>query len=625
MRENLRAFSFVLIVIGLAASFFYAKSVLADGNFGAYSVSVTAGSETFMKGGGNGAQTVYANFTPVSTSVNNGPSLSITIIWKASPCPAGFACWWTENGLPTSQTSNLIQSYDGFNRETPHFNLRVTDSTQLVPGNQAISFTVAECSGQVVGGTPTPFCGPCARGSCAPTQTVTRTITVVAPAVMSGTLTPAAASCVIAQGASNCTINYSWTTTNPVATSAVTSDTTNAGVAVPNTTVASGNTGTTVAFVVPYGGRNFYLYNNNVLLAQSAVAATSVTCAAGTLWDTITSKCVVIPPVPTNVVASCSADGQTFNMSWTRPAGYATSYVRFYDETLKTPVFYSDNLYPTISYSSVTIPGHIYSYWVHTGTANPGIYSPEVPFPLRSATVNCLNSSMFGTLIPATGSCVILLGASSCKIPFNWTTTNPVLTSAVTSPYPAADTHVSVPDANNGTNVLFTIPFASSPRSFFLYNNAILLAQSTVTSSCIINTGWNGTACVPFVDGTCSSPQTHYSCLSGTSANNINGASNWTWDCTGSGGGSTASCSQSKTPGVTLTATPSTIVSGKSTTLDWNGGGVNCSGTNFSTVGAAFGSISVSPTSTVTYSVTCGGESASATVTVKPKPIFIEP
>jgi hypothetical protein len=78
-------------------------------------------------------------------------------------------------------------------------------------------------------------------------------------------------------GASTCNINFSWTTTNPVATSAVTKPI--------NITVGSGNSGTNVPFVIKWGGDTFYLYNNAVLLAQSTVASSSVTCVSGTGWN----------------------------------------------------------------------------------------------------------------------------------------------------------------------------------------------------------------------------------------------------------------------------------------------------------------------------------------------------
>ena len=74
-------------------------------------------------------------------------------------------------------------------------------------------------------------------------------------------------------------------------------------------------------------------------------------------------------------------------------------------------------------------------------------------------------------------------------------------------------------------------------------------------------------------------------------------------------------------PTATLTANPTSITSGQSSTLTWSStNATSCTGTNFTASGTS-GSTSVSPTVTTTYSVTCtgaGGTSpaASATVTV---------
>lgn len=106
--------------------------------------------------------------------------------------------------------------------------------------------------------------------------------------IMSGTLTPSPATCTISAGSNSCTANFSWTTTNPVGTSAITSGTNNSGATSPNFTVATGNSGTNIAFTLPYindgnhVARNFYLYNNSQPLAQSSGTAS---CTSGTSWN----------------------------------------------------------------------------------------------------------------------------------------------------------------------------------------------------------------------------------------------------------------------------------------------------------------------------------------------------
>lgn len=98
-----------------------------------------------------------------------------------------------------------------------------------------------------------------------------------------------------------------------------------------------------------------------------------------------------------------------------------------------------------------------------------------------------------GTLTPPSSSCTITTGNSSCNVPLTWTTTNPVGLPAITSNYPSANNIVAW--GNSGTNQLIAVPYLSSPNIFYLYSNAILLDFASATSSCAINTTWNGSVC----------------------------------------------------------------------------------------------------------------------------------
>ncbi|MHB8660997.1 MAG: CARDB domain-containing protein [Minisyncoccota bacterium] len=69
----------------------------------------------------------------------------------------------------------------------------------------------------------------------------------------------------------------------------------------------------------------------------------------------------------------------------------------------------------------------------------------------------------------------------------------------------------------------------------------------------------------PPVNGSCS--PTHYNCTAGTSINQVDNGTTWTWSCAGSGGGTTASCSETEplpdlAAGAT-TATPSSVTTGQ--------------------------------------------------------------
>jgi hypothetical protein len=138
---------------------------------------------------------------------------------------------------------------------------------------------------------------------------------------MSGTISASPNPCTILRGASSCTTNLSWTVSYPVgATSAVTSDINDAGTSAPNTTVATGHTGTNVAVTIPYSSRKFYLYNNSISLADVTVGAA---CALGDVWSPATSKCVsdgIMAGTLTSDNTSCEiAEGTSscaVNLSW---------------------------------------------------------------------------------------------------------------------------------------------------------------------------------------------------------------------------------------------------------------------------------------------------------------------
>ncbi len=126
------------------------------------------------------------------------------------------------------------------------------------------------------------------------------------------------------------------------------------------------------------------------------------------------------------------------------------------------------------------------------GSKIPVIISINCPSGTTWNGSSCL-ANMSGTLTPASPTCTIASGASSCNVSMTWTTTNPQATSSITSSYPSAGTTLST--GNSGTNVSIAIPYASSPRILYLYNNSVLLAQSTATASCVANTTWNGSTC----------------------------------------------------------------------------------------------------------------------------------
>ncbi len=126
---------------------------------------------------------------------------------------------------------------------------------------------------------------------------------------------------------------------------------------------------------------------------------------------------------------------------------------------------------------------------------------------------------------------------------------------------------------NSGTSKSVVIPYINSndtthSRTFYLYNNSILLNQKTITASCSSTDYWDTVSktCQPNTNNNGSCSATHYNCIKGTSANNIEGTDAYTWICEGGSGGTDAYCSENKTaPSGTLSVTSCTIPNNAST------------------------------------------------------------
>jgi len=207
----------------------------------------------------------------------------------------------------------------------------------------------------------------------------------------------------------------------------------------------------------------------------------------GVYGGTNNPSCSQIIPPPTNLTSSCPSPGTSASLSWTLPSGYTLSYLRIQDNMTSNVIFVPEGSVDSgPSFSFTSTPGHEYLSWVHTRLPS-GASSSEV-----YSSFNCIPAPT-GNLTASPTSCTIASGASSCNVSLTWTTTNPVGTSAITSNYPSANTILA--NGNSGTNQPVAVPYLSSPRIFYLYNNTVPLAAASATSSCAINTTWNGSVC----------------------------------------------------------------------------------------------------------------------------------
>lgn len=169
---------------------------------------------------------------------------------------------------------------------------------------------------------------------------------------MIGTLTPT--TCTIPAGANSCSITLSWTTTNPINTSQVTSSYPTAG-----TVVGTGNNGSTTTQIY-YSPRSFYLYNSGILL--KSISASAV-CATGSTWNTTTQKCE--KPAGTLTGANCSiaigASSCNTTISWNVTNAIGSTAVTSNYPSAGTTIGTGH----TGSVSGVTIPHSSRSFWLY--------------------------------------------------------------------------------------------------------------------------------------------------------------------------------------------------------------------------------------------------------------------
>lgn len=496
-----------------------------------------------------------------------------------------------------------------------------------------------------------------------------------------GTLTAANNSCNITSGNSTCAISFSWTTTNPI--SGVTSSVYKDG---SSQALGTSNSGT-ANFNIPYAGGAYRLMHNNVELASKVVNAK---CANGKVWNG--STCVnsgisgTLTSADSCIIAINASTCNVTNFAWSVSGSSSQSSVITRDGA-------SGVLSNATNGSGVTFPiFYPSSTFRHTFLGNTLATKTVTASCVSGTTWNGTTCGsgigvMTGNLSSSANTCTIPANGSSCTVLLTWTTINPVATSAVT--YYAG----TLATGNNSSS---NAPIGYGGDEFYLYNNAVELDSVYVDAQCISGTAWNGSKCITVVApvmtsdlGVVGSPCTiasggsscsvniNWTVLNpvgntlltrdggGTISTNHTGsipqtlsygstifrlindgdeldnvspyavcASGTAWNGTTCatvvppGGPCTTNC---PTSSINLSAT--SIFKGKKLDITWNSTNSSyCVGTNFNTSNATSGTVSVYPSATTTYTVTCYGtggnvtfsSASDATIRVQSKILFYE-
>ncbi len=306
---------------------------------------------------------------------------------------------------------------------------------------------------------------------------------------MNGQFTSGPSSCTVDSGQSSCTgVSINWSTTNPVAISAVT----NSGGATPNP--ASGNSGP-ASFTIPFNddgngdnnglGVTFFLSNNGFQLDSKTV---TTTCASNTTWNGSICSGNTVPTVTSPTDTSVDYYGATLGATVTSlgtPASISARGV-CYSSTSRDPSFATTNTVCAPATLSQAVPGTFvvvitgltpddsYFYRGYATNSTGTGYSSEGYFDTTPLTT-------WGALTAT--NCTVANNASSCNTSLSASILNPNGTSEITTPDEIVATGTGT--GTQSINTTYAINPGTS-RTFYLYNNYQLLGTPvTPVASCL--------------------------------------------------------------------------------------------------------------------------------------------
>lgn len=228
------------------------------------------------------------------------------------------------------------------------------------------------------------------------------------------------------------------------------------------------------------------------------------------------------------------------------------------------------------------------------------------------------------TSVAAQGTSVLtwsVTGATSCTASGGWTGTKATSGSETTTALTATQTYTLTCGGTGGqtsraATVTVTDPaasptvtFAASPTSIASGGSSTLTWSTTNATSCTAGNGWAGTK------GTSGS----------IAVGPLSQTTTYTLSCTGTGGSASGSATVTVTPPapvaptVSVNASPTSVVSGGTSTLSWNATNATACTASGGWSGTVIsqGSLSVGPlTVATTYSVSCSGAGGTASDSV---------
>jgi hypothetical protein len=489
-------------------SFTASPSSIASGSGSNLSWTTTNASSCTLTGPGStygvstsGSTIVY----PTSTFAYElyCTNLGYTPAWASVTVTIGTYC--TMNSFSASPTSIYPGGTSTLSWSTSNCNSVTIDGVTGFPGAGSTTVSPASTKQYSMVGT-----GPWPDFDYMPTPLYT-TVTVL-PNPPSGSIS--ATSCTISSGSSSCGSILNWSTANLTTTPEVTKNNP------AGTHISYATSGTNIGTTITNGSTTFYLYHNGAILSQSSVSAS---CDGNSSWNGTYCQALVCPePTTEDQTLSC-ATGYSGGIYQTRTkTAYpgctwgdwvtTSNTCTINNYLVSTSAGTGGSISPTsqtVNYNGTTTftvtPNSGYSIGTVSGCGGSGSYTYTTGAITSACTVTATFLQMAGSLTAS--DCSISSAGSTCNTSLVWSTTNPIGTSAVTTP-----TSITVANVNSSVGTSYAI--SEGATTFYLYNNNILLAQATATATRsvpVVPTGFTATA------GSCS-----------TTATNANISSSWT-------------------------------------------------------------------------------------------------
>ncbi|MBP6888643.1 MAG: hypothetical protein KBC21_02965, partial [Candidatus Pacebacteria bacterium] len=285
---------------------------------------------------------------------------------------------------------------------------------------------------------------------------------IIAPDQLSGILTVSSSSCAIVAYASTCTVTATWVTNNNPAPRLVDNN-------IGSTLSTLANQAVPTTITVAYGGTTFSLQNGATILDTKLVAGV---CAAGTSW--VNTRCMPISPVtvgPLLVAPSFVNYGGTAELSWSGVSAADSC-------TLSGGEFINEPVGNSASGTRTTSPLTEDTAYTLTCLGYNG--------PAISSAVAYVAS---GNISASPTSCIINVYENSCQVGVTWDTIN------MQSPRLTDSSNTTLSTSPSGIGIPQSVTYGSN--TFAIKNGSVSHDSVLVNATCDSSSKWNGTICAP--------------------------------------------------------------------------------------------------------------------------------